>query len=146
GTLVIEGLERWSLEAQGTLAHRLTTRTRASVRPSVRFVVTSRVSEDRLRREGRLHPALASSWSNRVIDLPPLRARPDDLEPLVDVMLLRAQRPEVELDASTWRALASHSWTDNVRELRRVIETALVHARGDRIEPTHLILDPLAPP
>ena len=47
GTLVIDGLERWSLESQATLAHHLA----AHPRTSVRVVATSRMSEARLRLE-----------------------------------------------------------------------------------------------
>jgi hypothetical protein len=142
GTLILDGLERWPLESQAALAHHFA----AHRRTAVRLIVISRRSESRLRLEGQLDPALVSLWAGRVIDVPPLRARPDDLEPLVGVMLHRARRPTVVLDPASWRALATHGWTDNVRELRKVLEAALVHAAGNRIEPHHLVLDPLAPP
>lgn len=142
GTVVLEGLEHWSLESQALVAHRLA----ACHGAAVRVVATSRFTEARLRLESRLHPMLASRWADRVVDIPPLRARPDDLAPLVEGMLRRAGRGMVDVEAGTWRALASHGWVDNVRELRRTIDGALAQATSDRLEPQHLPLDRLAPP
>lgn len=141
-TLVLDGLEHWSLESQAALVHRLASRAGAPVR----VVGLSRLTVSRLRQEGRLHPVLARQWANRVIDIPPLRARPDDLVPLVEGMLRRARRDSLALDATTWRALATHGWSDNVRELRRTIDAALARAVGEPLEPRHLVLDPLVPP
>jgi DNA-binding NtrC family response regulator len=141
-TVVLDGLEHWSLEAQAALVERLESRTGAPVR----VIGISRLTESRLRLESRVHPLLAPYWASRVIEIPPLRARPDDLAPLVEGMLRRAGRGSVELDASTWRSLATHGWSDNVRELRRTIDAALTQAVGDRIEPRHLPLDRLVPP
>jgi len=142
GTVVLDGLEHWSLDAQAQVAHRLASRTGAPVR----VLATSRLTETRLRRESRLHAGLAPLWGHRVVDVPPLRARPDDLPPLVEGMLRRAGRERVELEAGAWRALATHGWTDNVRELRRAIDAALAQAEDDRIEARHLPLDRLSPP
>lgn len=142
GTVVLDGLEHWSLEAQAHVAHRLASRTG----PGVRVVATSRLTEARLHLEHRVHPALAEHWANRVVEIPPLRARPDDLPLLVQGMLRRAGREPVRIAADTWRALATHGWLDNVRELRRAIDAALAQATGDGIEPRHLPLDRLSPP
>lgn len=141
GTVVLDALEHWSLESQAMMVHRL----EALRSGSVRVVATSRLTESRLRLESRLLPALAQHWDTRVEEIPPLRARPDDLAPLVEGMLRRAKREAVELEASAWRALSIHGWPDNVRELRRVIDAALSQA-GERLEPRHLPLDRLSPP
>lgn len=141
GTVVLEGLEHWSIEAQALVVHRI-----AACGGPVRVVATSHLTEARLRLENRLHPGLAACWGDRVVDIPPLRARPDDLAPLVEGMLRRAGRGTVELEADTWRTLAGHGWADNVRELRRTIDGALAQVTGDRLEPQHLPLDRLVPP
>jgi DNA-binding NtrC family response regulator len=61
----------------------------------------------------------------RVI-IPPLRKRPEDIEPLikhfVEEMTGVAENP---FDATTMEALQRHRWTGNVRELRNVVESAL---------------------
>jgi two-component system response regulator HydG len=142
GTVVLDGLEHWPLEAQEEVVQRIA----ACSGAPVRVIATSRLPEDRLWLESRLHPRLARCWHDRVIHVPPLRSRPDDLAPLVQGMLRRAGRGSVELEAGTWRALVGHGWTDNVRELRRTIDGALSLVVGDRLEPRHLPLDRLVPP
>jgi two-component system response regulator HydG len=142
GTLVLDGFEQWSLEAQALVVQELASGSGAPVR----VVATSRATEERLRLENRMHPELAMRWGDRVVDIPPLRVRPDDLAPLVEGMLRRAGRGSVELEAGTWRALTRHGWADNVRELRRTIDGALAEVMTDRLEPRHLPLDRLVPP
>lgn len=142
GTVVLEGLEHWSLESQALVARRIA----AGGSARVRIVATSRFTEERLRLESRLHPELAACWADRVVDIPPLRTRSGDLAPLVEGMLRRAGRAAVELDASVWHTLAGHGWVDNVRELRRTIDGALAEVTSDRLEPRHLPLDRLVPP
>jgi two-component system, NtrC family, response regulator AtoC len=69
------------------------------------------------------------------IRLPPLRERPDDLEPLARHFLARFAplRPEVRgLDFSpeALERLAAHRWPGNVRELMHAVERAVVLAEG----------------
>jgi two-component system response regulator AtoC len=69
------------------------------------------------------------------VRLPPLRERPDDLEPLARHFLARFAplRPEVRgLDFSpeALERLAAHRWPGNVRELMHAVERAVVLADG----------------
>jgi len=50
--------------------------------------------------------------------VPPLRERPEDLEPLVTRFLSEAGRPELWPTREAWRALFRYAWPGNVRELR----------------------------
>jgi len=71
------------------------------------------------------------------VRVPPLRERPDDLEPLIRFLLdklggkLGRLNCSVSPDAMT--ALRRHSWPGNVRELENVIERALVLGTGSVI-------------
>jgi DNA-binding NtrC family response regulator len=68
-----------------------------------------------------------------VLETPPLRERPEDIEPLVDHFLRLA---EAGVDARTLftadqlRQLRLHSWPGNVRELRNVVLRALAAGQG----------------
>jgi two-component system, NtrC family, response regulator AtoC len=79
-----------------------------------------------------------------VIELPPLRARGDDVIPLATDLLNQAaaragmRTPRIEDDAQ--ELLRRHSWPGNVRELRNVIERALVISHGRAIRTTDLQL------
>jgi Nif-specific regulatory protein len=74
--------------------------------------------------------------------LPPLRERGGDIGLLVDFFLqhFREQhgRPGLQLSDATREKLLSYKWPGNVRQLRNVIDSAVVMADGDTIEPEHL--------
>ncbi|MGD2115904.1 MAG: sigma 54-interacting transcriptional regulator [Acidobacteriota bacterium] len=67
--------------------------------------------------------------------VPPLRERPDDLPALVDRLLTdlaeRFDRPGVELAESSREWIVRHPWPGNLRQLKNVLERALILARGD---------------
>ncbi len=69
--------------------------------------------------------------------LPPLRERPDDLDPLIDRFLAEALSgtglSSKTLDDDARACLHAYSWPGNVRELRNVIERAVVVCLGDVI-------------
>jgi len=64
------------------------------------------------------------------IDVPPLRARPEDVEPLAALFLERAAqrfgRDVARLGRDAATALESYPWPGNVRELQNVMERATV--------------------
>ncbi|MFN8178192.1 MAG: sigma-54 dependent transcriptional regulator [bacterium] len=62
------------------------------------------------------------------IELPPLRARKDDLDELCAHFLARARYRGPGLDAAARRALAAYDWPGNLRELRNVLERAVILA------------------
>jgi two-component system nitrogen regulation response regulator GlnG len=79
------------------------------------------------------------------IDVPPLAARPEDIEPLARHFLARycarqpqpAARPPM-IAAEFFQALRDRPWPGNVRELKHAIEYAAVIARGGTLRPEHL--------
>jgi len=86
-----------------------------------------------------------------VIDLPPLRARREDIPLLVDHFLGEAaaaggRRPP-EIPEETMEALIAYDWPGNVRELRNVLERALaISAHAPSVDSTILGLSQSAPP
>jgi len=81
--------------------------------------------------------------------IPPLRERPEDVEPLVDFWVPRiAEKLKSQVRGVTPSALSlltAQSWPGNVRELRRVLEHAISLASGDKISEVELAsaLDPV---
>jgi transcriptional regulator with PAS, ATPase and Fis domain len=77
------------------------------------------------------------------IEIPPLRERRDEIEPLardfVRAACARAKRSELSLTPAALATLRAHDWPGNVRELKNVVERAVLLAE-DRIEPEHLSL------
>jgi Nif-specific regulatory protein len=64
------------------------------------------------------------------LDVPPLRARGEDILQLARYFLSRAAKrlakPELQLTPSTEAALLAHSWPGNVRELENLMERAAI--------------------
>jgi DNA-binding NtrC family response regulator len=71
------------------------------------------------------------------IEVPPLRARPDDIAPIARHLLERQAerlgRSPVALAADAEDALRSHGWPGNVRQLRNVLEAAAIFCDDQRI-------------
>jgi len=76
------------------------------------------------------------------IHLPPLRERTEDLPMLVKRLLSRLE-PErrITLSEESMAALMRHDFPGNVRELRNILERALIMVDGNTILPQHLHLD-----
>ncbi len=93
-------------------------------------------------REGRFREDLYYRLRVLPLPIPPLRARPGDLEPLARRFAERYGGPGTKLQAAAIRRLREHSWPGNVRELENVIQCAAIHATDGIIEATHLTLEP----
>jgi DNA-binding NtrC family response regulator len=76
------------------------------------------------------------------IEVPPLRSRPEEIEPLASLFAEIAAResglPARHLDPGAVRLLQRYRWPGNVRELRNAIERAVVIAEGTTIGPDDL--------
>ena len=75
------------------------------------------------------------------IDLPPLRARLEDLPALVEHFLERAalpDQPPLRISSAALSVLRAYAWPGNVRELQNVIYRAALACDGQEIGPDHL--------
>lgn len=79
------------------------------------------------------------------VDLPPLRERLDDLEPLSRKFLEGFGRGDERLDRSTLDALRLYAWPGNVRELRNILERAHILAGPAAIAAQHVQLPKASP-
>ncbi|RMG32330.1 MAG: sigma-54-dependent Fis family transcriptional regulator [Gammaproteobacteria bacterium] len=115
-------------------------------RVDVRVIVAS-VGDMRAQVEsGALRKDLYYRLSAFPIQLPPLRERRKDIVPLAQYFLRQLGEPlgqETELSAELGEALLGHHYPGNVRELRNLIERALIYAAGEPLRPEHLVFDHL---
>lgn len=76
------------------------------------------------------------------IEIPPLRDRMEDIEPLAEnilsYLLEEMKLGKKQLSREAIRILKSYTWPGNVRELRNVLERAINLASGKIILPEHL--------
>jgi DNA-binding NtrC family response regulator len=79
------------------------------------------------------------------LQIPPLRDRAEDIEPIAKHLLSelnRRQKRKIKgLDRSAIQKLQRHHWPGNVRELRNVIEFGVITADSDWITAEDLVLD-----
>jgi DNA-binding NtrC family response regulator len=73
------------------------------------------------------------------IQLPPLRERTDDIEPLAQHFLKefarKYNRPVTGLSAGLLKEMLRYAWPGNVRELQHAVERAVIMAQGEKLQP-----------
>jgi transcriptional regulator with PAS, ATPase and Fis domain len=110
----------------------------APVPVDVRIVAATHRDLGVLTSEGRFRRDLLYRINVIEIRVPPLRDRPDDLEPLVRHLLdkhgARFGKADCTMTAAAMSDLRRHRWPGNVRELENAIERALVLGAGDVID------------
>jgi DNA-binding NtrC family response regulator len=89
-------------------------------------------------REGRFHGELYFRIQTVPLHVPALRERPQDIPLLVnamtDALAKDLGRGAIELTPCALQALQAYRWPGNLRELRNVLEGALLRARGSRLD------------
>jgi len=78
------------------------------------------------------------------IYVPSLRERGDDVIEIAEHMIRGQENPHYQNAVLTPRAIdriKAHSFPGNARELRNLVSRAVIHARGGKITPDHLIFD-----
>ena len=143
GALLLDEIAALELPVQGKLLRLLEAQKfrRAGgvqdVAVDVRVIVTS--SRDLVEevQAGRFREDLYYKLSVLPVVLPPLRARArEDLVSLIDRIAgeLRRQLPHApaEISEPALEQLLRHSWPGNIRELRNVLERAMIVGRGSR--------------
>ena len=114
------------------------------VRTDFRVVAATNQDLEAAVRDGRFREDLFWRLNVFVIDLPPLRERPEDIQALAEHFLERfataMNRPAMSLAPAALEALRAYSWPGNVRELQNAIERAVVLGKPPTIEAADLPL------
>lgn len=114
----------------------------APVKLDVRLVVSSRLSLEELVREGRLSSEAALLIGGLTIDLPPLRERGEDVEFLLAHFAAhfaeRFKKPVKGFSPDALALLADYDYPGNIRELKNIVEYAVMTAKTPLILPANL--------
>ncbi|MGB8329233.1 MAG: sigma 54-interacting transcriptional regulator [Polyangiales bacterium] len=126
-TRLLRVLETWEVRRVGSeTARRVDVRLLCATHKDLRAMV----------REGGFRSDLYYRIHRLVVDVPPLRVRPEDISGLA-LHFLRLMEPEIgerRLEAQAVERLQGHHWPGNVRELRNVLELAAVDCDGAVID------------
>jgi two-component system, NtrC family, response regulator AtoC len=152
GTVLLDEIGELSATMQVKLLRLVETRQVqrvGSVRPKevdVRFIAaTNRDLEEEVAR-GAFRQDLYFRLNGVSLVIPPLRERPGEIEALARSFIQRSCRAAGRSDEPTLtqralEVLRSYSWPGNIRELRNVIDRAVLLSSGRAIEPAHLPLE-----
>jgi two-component system, NtrC family, response regulator AtoC len=116
-----------------------------SIRPKtvdVRFVAATHRDLEAMVAAGAFRQDLYFRLNGVSLHIPPLRERVDEIPRLANEFVVRfckeSKRPTLPISDAALSVLKSHPWPGNIRELRNVIERAIVFCRTVAIAPEHL--------
>ncbi|MBC7258039.1 MAG: sigma-54-dependent Fis family transcriptional regulator [Chloroflexi bacterium] len=148
GTLFLDEISGMKPEMQTKLLRVLETRTlrrvggTRDIKVDIRIIAASNQDLVKAIREGTFREDLYYRLGVVTVNLPPLRERIVDL-PLfiaafIDDYNQSTGRNITGVSADALRLLKAYSWPGNIRELRNVVERAVILCDGDEIRPQHL--------
>lgn len=148
GTLFLDEIGEMDLELQSKLLRVLESGSFLKVGETkeqsvdVRIIAaTNRNLEDEVK-EGIFRKDLYYRLSTFTIALPNLRERGADIQILAEhfteSLAVKMNRSVPRMSQDFAKAIHNHDWQGNVRELRNVIERALIVSDGDKLEPSAL--------
>ncbi len=148
GTLFLDEVGELTLEGQAKLLRILEGHSflpiggTEPVSVDVRVIAATNQDLEQYVRDKRFREDLYYRLSVFALDLPPLRDREEDIERLVDSFLEHYKnqhgRPKLRLSSAARKKLLTYHWPGNVRQLRNVMDSAVVLASGNTIEPGDL--------
>jgi two-component system, NtrC family, response regulator AlgB len=143
GTLLLDEIGELPLEIQSKLLRLLQEREYERVgeakprRANVRVISATNRDLAEAVRDGRFREDLYYRLNVITLRLPPLRQRPQDLERIarrhLDFFARRTGKAISGFSAEAMETMKSYSWPGNLRELRNLIERAVILGGGDEI-------------
>ena len=143
GTIFLDEIGETTLDFQVKLLRFLETRevrrvgSTASRIVDVRVIAATNKDLYNLVQEGKFREDLFYRLNIVEIDVPPLSERVDDIVPLANLFLNRFNRKYAQEKVLTYdlvKALESHNWVGNVRELKNVIENMVVVSNNEYLQ------------
>src|SRR4051812_5117433 len=143
GTLFLDEIATMSLDTQAKILRVLQDKKFMhlggvhEIQVDVRIIAATNVDLKRLVDEGRFREDLYYRLNVIAVELPPLRARKEDVPPLVHHFLERFSEENAKtvsgIAPEALRPLLDYGWPGNVRELENVIERAVVLAPRETV-------------
>ena len=113
-----------------------------TIQADVRIIAATNHNPSMLIAEHRFREDLYYRVNVVTIELPPLRARPDDIPLLAEHIIQQLARkyhwPQLTLSPEALQTLCNLAWPGNVRELQNVLARATILTRGRLIQPEDL--------
>ena len=115
-----------------------------SIPVDIRLICATNMDLPRMVAEGKFREDLWYRINTTEIHLPPLRERRDEILPLAGMFLSefagKYGRSASGFSQEAAAALMKARWNGNIRELRNVVEKAVIISEGDTISPADLAM------
>ncbi|MDX9703676.1 MAG: sigma-54 dependent transcriptional regulator [Candidatus Auribacterota bacterium] len=144
GTLFLDEISSTSLNFQAKLLRALQHKeirkvgATTTLKTDIRLIAASNKDLFQEVKHGRFRQDLFYRINIVTVNIPPLRARKDDIPILCDHFLQRFasrfDKPVRTISAEAFELFRSYRWPGNVRELENVIERAVILSNSDQIE------------
>lgn len=148
GTIFLDEIGDMPLEMQAKILRVLESKeferigSNKKVRFDARVIAATNENIEEAIKKGKFREDLYYRLNVITIEIPPLRDRLGDIEPLsqdiLSYLLREMKLGEKELAKETIKILKSYNWPGNVRELRNILERAINLSSGRIILPEHL--------
>jgi DNA-binding NtrC family response regulator len=152
GTVFLDEIAELTQATQGKLLRVLQEKSfhrvggTVAIQVDVRIIAASNRPLEKLVAQGAFREDLYYRVRVFPIRIPPLRERPEDVDPLVDWFLERLpqelKKKPLRLEAGARERLRAYEWPGNVRELRNCLERAIILSENGLIEEKNLRLSP----
>ncbi len=153
GTLFLDEIGNMSMDTQAKILRVLQDKKFMhlggvqEIQADVRIIAATNVDLKQQVREGKFRDDLFYRLNVITVELPPLRARPEDIPLLVDFFLKKFceenEKQLRQISPEALRVLMDYNWPGNVRELENVVERAVVLSPGTVIGvdqlPDHMV-------
>lgn len=143
GTLFLDEIADMPLILQGKLLRAIENKEikpiggSKTIKVDVRIISASNKDIGSLIKENRFRRDLYHRINTFQINIPPLRERPEDIEPLlkhfIEFFASRKNRPVPEIDQNVIKRLKKYSFPGNVRELQNMVERALLVSNDSKL-------------
>lgn len=150
GTLFLDEISDMPLGQQAKLLRVLEDRkvskvgSRKSKDIDVRVIAASNTQLEKLANENKFRLDLFHRLSVFVIHIPPLRERKDDIPLLIDYYMniysKQMGKNVQDVDSKVISRLMEYSFPGNIRELKNIVERAIIMCEGEMILPEHIVI------
>ncbi|AWG43113.1 transcriptional regulator [Candidatus Borreliella tachyglossi] len=143
GTIFLDEIVEISPEVQAKLLRVLQNKTfervggETTMQVDIRLLTATNKNIEEEIQKGRFREDLFYRLNIININIPPLRERKDDIQHLTGILIKGVasenNREEKSLSNDALKALYAYDWPGNIRELKNVLESALILSKGKQI-------------
>jgi two-component system response regulator AtoC len=143
GVLFLDEVGELSLDAQASLLRAVETGritrigSSRSIEVDVRIVSATNCDVEQMVEDKSFRKDLLYRLNSVTLQLPPLRERRDEIEPLAELFLACTReswnQAPATIDRSALKVLREYDWPGNIRQLKNVIETSALTSSGNSI-------------